>query len=167
MGLFDFARDIGAKLFNTDAEAARRIKEHLDISLTDARGIEVAFDDGVVTLTGECDSQRTRELAILLAGNVKGVERVEAGGLAVRAPIAAAAPAPGPAASTPATPAAAAPEQRVEYYDIKSGDTLSAIAKRYYGKASAYMRIFEANRELIKDPDKIYPGQKIRIPLDD
>ena len=58
------------------------------------------------------------------------------------------------------------PVERVEFYEIVSGDTLGAIAKRYYGKASLYTRIHEANKELIPDPNKIYPGQKIRIPLD-
>jgi nucleoid-associated protein YgaU len=53
---------------------------------------------------------------------------------------------------------------KVEYYIIKSGDTLSKIAKQYYGDANQYSRIFEANREVIKHPDKIFPGQKIRIP---
>jgi 1-acyl-sn-glycerol-3-phosphate acyltransferase len=56
--------------------------------------------------------------------------------------------------------------ETVEYYEIVSGDTLSGVAKKFYGKGSAYMRIFEANREVIKDPDKIYVGQKIRIPID-
>ena len=56
--------------------------------------------------------------------------------------------------------------EKVEYYVIKSGDTLSGIAAKYYGKGSLYPRIFEANREVIKNPDLIYPGQKIRIPLD-
>jgi nucleoid-associated protein YgaU len=161
MSFLDFARDIGAKLFSADGEAARRIKEHLDVSLTDASTIAVAFDGGVVTLSGECDSQRTKELAILLAGNVKGVARVVADQLIPAPPKAVT-----PAATSAATPAAPAAE-RVEYYEIKSGDTLSAVAKQYYGKASAYTRIFEANRELIKDPNKIYPGQKIRIPLGD
>jgi nucleoid-associated protein YgaU len=54
----------------------------------------------------------------------------------------------------------------VEYYVIESGDTLSGIAKRFLGNAMDYPKIFEANREVIKDPNKIYPGQKIRIPLD-
>ena len=59
-----------------------------------------------------------------------------------------------------------APAQTVatQYYIIQSGDTLSKIAQRFYGNASAYPKIFEANREVIEDPDKIYPGQKIRIP---
>lgn len=164
MSFLDFARDIGAKLFNTDAEAARRIKEHLDVTLTDARGIECAFDDGVVTLSGTCDSQRTKELAILAAGNVKGVAKVTADGLLAAPPKPTAQPSPtGPTQAAPAP----APQhsERVEYYEIKKGDTLSAIAKQFYGKASEYPRIFEANREIIKDPDKIYPGQKIRVPL--
>ena len=55
---------------------------------------------------------------------------------------------------------------KVEYYEIKSGDSLSAIAKKFYGDALQYPRLFEANREVIKDPDKIYPGQKIRVPMD-
>lgn len=54
---------------------------------------------------------------------------------------------------------------KVEYYTIQSGDTLSAIAKKYLGNASAYNVIFEANREVIQDVNKIYPGQKIRIPI--
>ena len=49
-------------------------------------------------------------------------------------------------------------------YTVKKGDTLSAIAKAHYGKASKYMAIFEANRPMLKDPDKIYPGQALRIP---
>ena len=55
---------------------------------------------------------------------------------------------------------------RVEYYVVQSGDTLGAIAKRFLGNAMKYPQIFEANREVIKDPNLIYPGQKIRIPLD-
>lgn len=147
MSWLDFARDVGAKIFDRDGEAARNIKEHLDISLTGIKDLEVSYDDGVVTLCGECDRVQTRDMAILLAGNVKGVGKVIADDL-----------------KAPEPP----PEQveKAEYYVIAKGDTLSAIAKRYYGNAMQYKRIFEANRELIKDPDKIYPGQKIRIPLD-
>lgn len=162
MGFLDFARDVGSKLFARDDEAAQKIKGNLDASLTDASKIDVAFDDGCVTLSGECDSQKTKELAILLAGNVKGVGRVEADGLVPSAP---AAPVRQSASASGAAPAAQTSVESVEYYEIKSGDTLSAIAKQYYGKASAYMTIFEANREVIKDPNKIYPGQKIRIPV--
>ena len=55
---------------------------------------------------------------------------------------------------------------KTEYYEIQSGDTLSKLAKKFYGDASVYNRIFEANKEVIKDPDLIFVGQKIRIPMD-
>lgn len=147
MGLLDFARDVGQQLFKTDAEAARNIKQHLEIKMTGIRNIDVEFDDGVATISGECDSEKIREQAILIAGNVKGVERVVADDLKAPKPL---------------------PEvvSKDAFYEIKKGDTLGKIAKQYYGNASQYTRIFEANREIISDPDKIYPGQKIRIPLD-
>jgi nucleoid-associated protein YgaU len=147
MGLLDFARDVGRQLFDTDAEAADNIKQHLEIKTTGISNIDVQFDDGVATICGNCASQAVRDHAILIAGNIKGVEKVNADGL-----------------TAPEEP----PEQvaKDEVYEIKSGDTLGAIAKQFYGKASQYMRIFEANRDIIDDPNKIYPGQKIRIPLD-
>ena len=143
MGLFDFARNIGKKIFGSEDEAPEKIKQHIEEDNPGINGLEVAIKDGVVTLSGEAESNEAMEKAVLMAGNLKGVSEVKAEGLT-------APPAPVP----------------VEYYEIKSGDTLSAIAKKYYGKASAYPRIFEANREVIKDPDLIYPGQKIRIPMD-
>ena len=147
MGLLDFARDVGRQLFDTDAEAADNIKQHLEIKTTGLSNLEVEFDDGVATLCGDCQDQKVREQAILIAGNVKGVEKVVADDLR--------APEPPPEEVS-----------KDEFYEIVSGDTLGAIAKKFYGKASAYMRIFEANRDIISDPNKIYPGQKIRIPLD-
>jgi nucleoid-associated protein YgaU len=77
-------------------------------------------------------------------GNVQGVSGVEIANLKVPSP----------------TPI----EEKVEYYVIQKGDTLSKIAKHYYGDANKYTVIFEANREVIKDADLIFPGQKIRIP---
>ena len=55
-------------------------------------------------------------------------------------------------------------EPAATYREVKSGDTLSKIAKEAYGDANAYMKIFEANKPMLSDPDKIYPGQKLRIP---
>ena len=49
-------------------------------------------------------------------------------------------------------------------YEVRSGDSLSKIAKQEYGNANEWRRIFEANKDVLKDPDKIYPGQKLRIP---
>ena len=147
MGLLDFARDVGRQIFDTDDEAADNIKQHLEINLSGIKNIDVQFDDGVATICGDCESQSVKDQAILIAGNVKGVERIVADGLT--------APEPEPEVVSMDV-----------FYEIQSGDTLGKIAKQYYGKASQYMRIFEANRELISDPNKIYPRQKIRIPLD-
>jgi nucleoid-associated protein YgaU len=60
----------------------------------------------------------------------------------------------------PAAPAAAAPRT----YTVKAGDTLGAIAKAELGNANAYMKIFEANRDVLSDPNKISPGQVLKIP---
>jgi nucleoid-associated protein YgaU len=64
---------------------------------------------------------------------------------------------------TPA-PAAGADNPYTQTYVVQSGDTLSKIAQKYYGDAALYTKIFEANRDLLKDPNKISPGQKLRIP---
>lgn len=148
MGLFDFVTDVGRQIFDTDNEAADNIKELLEVRTTGLSNLEVAFDDGVVTVCGDCQNAAIRDQAILIAGNVKGVTKVVADDLK--------APPPKPEE----------PEEKIEFYEIASGDTLGAIAKKFYGKSSRYMKIFEANREIISDPNKIYPGQKIRIPLD-
>jgi len=147
MGLFDFAKDVGRQLFDTDKEAADNIKQHLDIKLSGIKNLDVAFDDGVATICGECVNEATRNSAVLLAGDVKGVEKVVADDLTFPEPK-------------------EEEKEKVEYYEIVSGDTLGGIAKRFYGKASQYTRIHAANKELIPDPNKIYPGQKIKIPLD-
>ena len=147
MGLFDFAKDVGKRLFDTDKEAAENIKQHLDIKLSGVKNLDVAFDDGVATICGDCVNEATRDSAVLLAGDVKGVEKVVADDLTFPEPK-------------------EEEKEKVEYYEIVSGDTLGGIAKRFYGKASQYTRIHAANKELIPDPNKIYPGQKIRIPLD-
>jgi nucleoid-associated protein YgaU len=52
----------------------------------------------------------------------------------------------------------------VATYEVKKGDSLSKIAKQHYGSAADWKRIFEANTDILKDPDKIYPGQKLKIP---
>ena len=143
MGLFDFFKDMGEKIFGSEDEAAEKIKENIEASNPGIQDLNVTYNDGIVELTGTADSAEAMEKAVLMAGNVKGVSEVKADGV-----------------SAPPQPAP------VEYYVIQKGDSLSAIAKRYYGNAKDYPRIFDANREVIKNPDLIYPGQKIRIPLD-
>ncbi len=151
MGLFDFVKDVGRQVFDTDSEAADNIKQHLDIKTSGIKNLEVEFDDGVATICGDCTNAAVRESAILIAGNIQGVEKIVADDLR--------APAPKPEAPVEEAESA-------EIYEIVSGDTLGAIAKRFYGNASKYMTIFEANRDILSDPNKIYPGQKIRIPAE-
>ena len=147
MGLFDFAKDVGRQLFDTDAEAADNIRQHLEIKLSGISNLDVAFDDGVATICGNCPNEATRNNAILIAGDVQGVEKIIADDLKFPEPV-------------------EEEKEKFDLYEIVSGDTLGGIAKKFYGKASLYTRIHEANKELIPDPNKIYPGQKIKIPLD-
>lgn len=141
MGLFDFAKDMGKKLFGKDDDPAEKIKESIEANNPGITELSVAYDDGTVDLSGKADSAEAVEKAVLMAGNVKGVTNVKIDNMEAPAP---------------------APE--VEYYTIVSGDSLSKIARKYYGNAMDYPKLFEANREVIKDADLIYPGQKIRIP---
>ena len=162
MDLFGFAKDVGRRLFNKDEDAAEKIKDHIEQFNPGIENLEVKFENGIVELCGECASSEAREKAILMAGNTKGVIDVYATDLSVKPTAEQSAP----QTQTAGTSAEAPVQAKVEYYVIESGDTLSKIAKRYYGNAMDYPRIFEANREIIHDPDKIFVGQKIRIPLD-
>lgn len=141
MGLLSFAKNIGKKIFFSPEEASAAIKAHVEEDNPGISNLEVLVDDGVVTLSGEAETAEALEKSVLIAGNVKGVSEVKFDNVAAPAAV-----------------------EEVEYYEIASGDTLSAIAGKFYGNGSEYPRIFEANREVIKDPNKIYVGQKIRIP---
>ena len=122
MGLFDFAANIGKKIFGIgDANASEKIKEHIEADNPGINNLTVALDEhDICSLGGECETAE-----------------------AVTAPKAIA---------------------NVEFYTIESGDTLWAIASKFLGNGSKYTEIFEANKEVIQDPDLIFPGQKIRIP---
>ena len=142
MGLFDFVKGIGKKVGL--GREADDIKEDIVEALGGSvENLEVEFNDGVVTLRGTVDSQATREKAVLLAGNVKSVDNVN-DQLTVR------------------TPEPDAPEP--VFYTVQSGDSLWKIAQGHYGDGNKWQALFEANREVIKDPDLIYPGQQIRVP---
>ena len=142
MGLLSFAKDIGHKLFSNEAEAAEKVASHINEDNPGINNLEVQVEDGVATLSGEAESAEALQKAVLMAGNIQGIKVVNDNGVTAPAPM-----------------------EEVEYYEIKSGDTLWAVAQKYYDDGSKYTRIFEANREVIKDPDKIFVGQKIRIPL--
>jgi nucleoid-associated protein YgaU len=154
MGLLDFLRDTGRDLFGgKKGNEAETIKEEIQKELGgNVKNLGVMYNDGKVTLQGEATSTAAREKAVLIAGNVRGVESVNDDALRVAS-----------AAGAPATATAA---YQPRYYTIESGDTLSGIAKAHYGDANRWNELFEANREVIKDPDKIYPGQRIRVPQD-
>lgn len=153
MGLFDFAKDIGNKIFSNDDEAGAKITEYIMANNPGINDLVVMFKNGVVTLIGTTDSSEAAQKTVLIAGNVNGVSEVVAK-ISITA-----------GDDEDIVENTLEPDD-VEYYVIKSGDSLSKIAKMYYQNAMEYPRIFDANKEVIKDPDLIYPGQKIRIPLD-
>ena len=107
-----------------------------------ATGLTVTFDgaSSTVSVFGVAPDQSTKEKIALCCGNVAGVGKVnEMMSVSVSEPPA-------------------------QYYTVVSGDTLSKISKQYYGDANQYMKIFEANKPMLTHPDKIYPGQMLRIP---
>lgn len=140
MGFFDFVKNAGKSLFGSDdANAAEAIaKEVGDPSLADK--IKVEVDGENVKISGEIPDQETKEKIIVAAGNVEGISKVE----------------------EDIKTTEAAPESK--YHTVQKGDTLWAIAEKHYGNGAKYNRIFEANRPMLSDPDKIYPGQVLRIP---
>ena len=182
MGMFDFVKDAGEALTekvlgSTDAEEAIKTdeisQERIDelrkanieksIAALDIDGevVTVAVNGGTVVLSGNAPSQEALEKIVLCAGNQFGIEQVDC---QLQAPQAAAA-VPEPAAAAPSAPAeAAAPAAESTFYTVQSGDTLGKIAQEHYGAASKYTAIFEANQPMLTDPDKIYVGQKLRIP---
>ena len=147
MGLLSFFRDAGERLGTPDfdvsgAGMADAITTYIAKQGIDTYGLTVTFDaaSATVTASGEAPDQATREKVILCCGNVKGVSAV----------------------NDDLTVAEAADES--QWYDVVSGDNLSKISKQYYGDPNKYQAIFEANKPMLSSPDKIYPGQKLRIP---
>jgi nucleoid-associated protein YgaU len=169
MGLFDFVAEAGEKLTekvlgstaNEEATATvevspERVAElrqqniaHMVSQLdVDGEKVAVKVSGDTATLTGTAPSQEALEKIVLCAGNQSGIAQVDCQ-LEVDAPAASAA-------------AAAAGEST--FYTVQAGDTLGKIAQQHYGSAGKYTVIFEANKPMLKDPDKIYPGQSLRIP---
>jgi nucleoid-associated protein YgaU len=169
MGFFDFVRNAGEKLFNPQSPAAATpaatpsatpapttqadvaelnnkagaaILNYIKQQKLPADNLTVAFDGATstVTVSGQVPDQATREKIVLCCGNVGSVERVND------------------------QMTVAAQGQEAQFYTVKSGDTLSKISKQFYNDANQYNKIFEANKPMLSDPDKIYPGQSLRIP---
>lgn len=143
MGMWSFVKDAGKSLFGGKAEAAEApdpevLKAEVKNLGLDASGLDIKIDGDKVKVEGKAVSPEIREKVILAVGNVAGVASVEADDHDD-------APAP-------------------RFHTVKKGDTLSAIAKATLGNANRYNEIFEANRPMLSHPDKIYPGQMLRIP---
>ncbi len=154
MGLFSFIKEAGEKLFggkdanaatpadDLNAKAAQAIATYINAQNLGVSNLQVIYDgsQGKVTVTGVAPTQGAKEKVTLCCGNVSSVTSVDN------------------------QMSVTNPEPEAQYHDVVRGDTLSAIAKKYYGDANKYPAIFEANKPMLSHPDKIYPGQKLRIP---
>ena len=160
MGLLEFVKDAGRKLgLTSEAPSADALREEVGKLGLAVRDINVSVAGDTVTIRGSAESDADREKAVLAVGNIQGVATVK-DEMVVEPPAAAASPA---AASGSSGGAAEVPSQS-EFYTVAKGDTLSKIAKQFYGDANKYNAIFEANRPMLEHPDRIYPGQMLRIP---
>ena len=153
MGLIDFVKSAGEKLFGRDDKGAvagespeviARRKARLLGETVEKLGFEVenlgiSINGDVATVSGKVGSHETREKIVLVVGNTEGIAQVDDQITVDEAP-------------------------QATFYTVVSGDTLSKIAKEHYGDAMKYPVIFEANKPMLTDPDKIYPGQVLRIP---
>jgi len=164
MGLISFFKEAGEKLFGkkvqevqtapakadpaalaeANREAATAIENHVNTLGLTVTALTITFDGAtsIAKVYGVAKDQATKEKVILAAGNVHGVGGVEDN----------------------MTVDLSQPEAK--FYTVVKGDTLSKIAKEFYGNANAYMKIFEANKPMLSHPDKIYPGQNLRIPAE-
>lgn len=162
MGLIDFVKSAGRKVGLGEEEQAaqppsggpspeeierlrvRKLAAGIVKTIEDlgfeVQELGVRVDGDVATVSGSVASQELREKVVLLVGNTAGIARVD-DRLEVESP-----------------------EPEAQMYTVQSGDTLSAIAQQFYGDAGKYPVIFEANRPMLEDPDRIYPGQVLRIP---
>ncbi len=145
MGLFSFAKKVGAKIFGaSEAQAApaEELKKEAEKHGLDVSGVDVQVDGDKIVLSGSAMSMEAAEKIILAMGNTMGVSSIE-NKLAVND-------------SAPAS----------NMYTVVKGDTLWKISEANYGKGKGgeYNKIFEANRPMLSHPDKIYPGQVLRIP---
>lgn len=145
MGLFDFAADIGKKLFNKEEDASKAVTDHIAEDNPGIEDLSVTVEDGTAKITGAASTAIAIEKAILMAGNVAGINNVNIDDVVIKE---------GQIAGDD------------EFYVIQKGDTLWKIAENAYGNGAKYKAIVEANKEVIKHEDKIFPGQKIRIPKD-
>ncbi|MDB6444977.1 MULTISPECIES: peptidoglycan-binding protein LysM [Pseudomonas] len=145
MSIFNFVKEAGTKLIDLltpgNANASEQLRAHIENVGLGNPNVQATIEGDRVIVTGEVESQEAKEKILLAVGNIEDVGSVE-DRITVTGPV----------------------EQPARFVTVKKGDTLSAIAKREYGDANQYNKIFEANKPMLKHPDKIYPGQTLRIP---
>jgi len=156
--MFSFLKDAGAKIFGGGKSKEEELKEHCRKLGIDPEKFNVTFNEnGDVETVAMVQSQAEKEKLVLALGNVHGVAGVDASKVEISA-----------TAKSAITAADAGkvdqPDVEAQFYTVKKGDTLGAIAKAHYGSANLYPKIFEANKPMLSHPDKIYPGQTLRIP---
>ncbi|OJF98415.1 peptidoglycan-binding protein LysM [Pararhizobium antarcticum] len=153
MGLFSFIKNAGKKLGiggDDDAPDVEAVKKELASHDLGTDKVDVTVVEDKIVLTGTVKDQSIFEKAVIAVGNTLGISQVEASELKV-------------AESASETPAAA---KTPVFYTVKKGDNLWKIAETQYGKGKGAKNtaIFDANRPMLTHPDKIYPGQVLRIP---
>ena len=149
MGLFDIVKEAGRKLgIGSDARTPDELRAEVTKLGLDAKDLAVDVQGDTVKVSGNAPSQELREKIVLAMGNVHGVSKVE-DNITV-------------AAAESSAPSGSSAESK--FYTVKSGDTLSKVSKEFYGDPNRYNAIFEANRPMLEHPDRIYPGQVLRIP---
>ena len=137
-----YIKDVGDKIFKSNSANAAELKDNIDKTGLETKDLKVEVEGDKVVLAGSVKDKETLEKAILAAGNNAGIASVD----------------------TSAVKIENADQPDSEFYEVQKGDNLSKISKKYYGDPNKYMVIFEANKPMLTDPDKIYPGQKLRIP---
>ena len=150
MGLFSFIKNAGAKVFGIGkttkeerVDKANMLAAAVEKLGFEVRDLNIEVEDDTAIVWGEANSQETREKVVLVLGNTEGIANVDD-----RMTV-------------------AIEEPQAQFHTVVSGDSLSKIAKNYYGDAMKYPIIFEANKPMLKSPDLIYPGQVLRIPAID
>ncbi len=158
MGIIDFIKEkLGS---GPDAGAMEAEITRLGLNVSN---FDVKIADGVATLTGLAVNRAEASKIVVAVGNSEGITRVNN---QMRVPLSSIQPAAGAAPAPAANDAgdADSDEEAVVFHTVERGDTLSGIAKSLYGDAGKYMKIFEANQPMLSHPDKIYPGQVLRVP---
>lgn len=136
MGLWNFLKNTGKSVFGGDeAPDADALKKEVEELGLDAEGLDITVEGDKVVVSGDAVSAEMKEKVILAVGNVEGVAAVEA-----------------------------ETSEEPKFHTVEKGDTLWAVSEKALGEGSRYMEIFEANKPMLSDPDKIYPGQVLRIP---